>query len=141
MGGIALSRLALQFQLTAPDGPLKNNWQRLLGIAADFQLVVDHRVLWSEAHFPVVELARQLSIWLTRASNLEPFAYASLESDVPGLVRFEPRPSGWAVSSAYQVHPSPTAFSTSELCTAVREFVQRVRESVQQAHGFDPLQG
>jgi hypothetical protein len=142
MAGVELSRLGFEFQLAPADGPLQDQWQRLLNVVADFQLVVDHQVLWSEANFPVIELAWQLSTWLAESpKTLGPFSYDSLESEVPGLVCFEPSASGWSVASAYQARPSLARFSMEELCEAAREFIERVRASVQQAHGFDPLEG
>jgi hypothetical protein len=139
MAGIELSRLALEFQLAPPDGPLQSRRQKLLNVVADFQLVVDHRVLWSEAHFPIVEIASQLHAWLARSPDCRgSFSYDSVESEVPALLRFELDAAGWSVASAHQVGPSQARFSMAELQEAGRDFIERVRTTVRQAHGFDP---
>jgi hypothetical protein len=141
MAGIELSRLAFEFQLAAADGPLQDKWQRLLNVVADFQLVVDQQVLWSESQFPVIEFALQLSAWLAESPELGSFSYDSLESDVPGLIRFDSSAAGWSVSSAHQPCPSPAIFSEAELCEAARTYIERVSSSVRHAHGFDPFEG
>ena len=140
MSGIEISRLTFEFQLSPPDGALSNRWERLLNVVADFQLVVDHEILYSEAQFPVVEFASQLSAWLANSpSGLKPFSYDSLESDELGLVRFEPQADAWRVAAAHQARPSSARFSTAELCEACHRFLDQVRSAVQQAHAFDPF--
>jgi len=140
MSGIELSRLSFEFQLTRRGGAPSNRWQRLLNVVADFQLLVDHQVLYSEAEFPVVELASQLSAWLaTSPSGPKPFSYDSLESDELGLVRFEPQAGAWLVAAVHQSRPSLARFSTAELHEACLRFIEQVRSTVQRAHGFDPF--
>ena len=132
-----LNELSLQFQLTSPDGPLETYWNRLLNVAADFQLVVERRIIFSEEEFPIVELAVQLEAWLERLRDETPeFVYTSIESEIPGLIRFSPGFEGWHVSAAFAEFADATSFNLSEVAAAVRSYVEVVDETVFSEYGF-----
>ena len=137
MEATELNELSLQFQLTTPDGPLETYWNRLLNVIADFQLVVERRIIFSEEEFPIVELAVQLKAWLERLSDETPeFVYTSLESEIPGLIRLSPGCEGWHVSAAFAEFADATAFNLSEVAAAVRSYVAAVDETVFSEYGF-----
>ncbi len=137
MEATELNELSLQFQLTTPNGPLETYWNRLLNVVADFQLVVERRIIFSEEEFPIVELAVQLEAWLERLRDETPeFVYTSIESEIPGLIRFSPGFEGWHVSAAFAEFADATSFNLSEVAAAVRSYIEVVDETVFSEYGF-----
>ncbi len=132
-----LNELSLHFQLIAPDGPLETDWQRIVNIAADFQLVVGNRVLVSEAHFPIVELALQLERWLECLADApHEFVYPSLESQIPSLIRISPGVEGWHVSTALADFADGTALTLDDIVAAAQNYLAAVDEAVHSEYGF-----
>ena len=139
MAAVELSELGLWFQLTPPDGPLDSDWDRLLNVVADFRLVVGNRILFSEANFPIIELAKQLDRWLASvAQSPSAFVYSSLESNVAGIIRIAPGVQGWHISSAFAEFADSTPFSLAEIVAAARSYVTEVEQSVLSEYGFRP---
>ncbi|MCC6525741.1 MAG: hypothetical protein IT373_24045 [Polyangiaceae bacterium] len=115
------------------DGPLVTRWDVLLRIVADFSILVERSVLYSEVEFCVVEFAVQLAEWLGRlGSERREFVYTSMESDVEGLVRFTPKGADhWCIATAHQARPETRTFTTDELRRAALEFIHELRVAVQ----------
>jgi len=136
---IEQSKLSFRFQLTPPDGPLDSDWNRLLNVVADLQVVVGDRILFSEVNLPIVELANQLDHWLASAAQPTPeFLYSSLESDIVGIIRIAPGVQGWHVSSAFAEFADSTPFSLAEIVAAARSYVTGVEKAVLSEYGFRP---
>src|SRR5579884_4316358 len=72
----------------------------LLGLVADFQIVVGTSVLYSEADLPIVELAVALQKWLNHDfRRRSAFEYVSIEADETGMVWIRPEGDGWRIGS------------------------------------------
>ena len=116
------------------------DFQRLLNVAADFRLIVGNRILYSESHFPVVELAFQLISWVDRVTqSCEDFSYDSLDSTIPGLIRIMRGFEGWHLASAHQDFICESTFTLEQILRAVRDFISNIEEQVCKAYGFSVL--
>ena len=136
---IELNELGFWFQLTPPEGPLETDRHRLLNVVADFKLVVGQRIIFSEANFPIIELAIQLDRWLgsVTESHTE-FVYTSLESGIIGIIRVAPGVEGWHVGSVFAEFADSTPFPLEEVVTAARSYITAVEEAVLAEYGFRP---
>ncbi|MGW4195578.1 DUF7878 domain-containing protein [Streptomyces sp. NPDC005004] len=103
----------------------------LVDLEADFVVRDGGRVVLEEGLFPVAELARELVGWRRGAdAKRGDFAFDSMSYDEVGAVRIVRADGGWRVGGVHdpQVWSAPVAWDV--LDTAVREFVDGVREDV-----------
>jgi hypothetical protein len=133
--------LVFDFELTDPIGPIDEDADRILNVVADFRLFVGGEVLYRDADFPVIELARALETWCEHAPDTGVgFAFES-RSTVQryALFRILHGARGWSFSSVQQELPSSVIFALDDVLAAVHEFVARVARSVQSAYGLTAL--
>jgi|SRR3954471_1781767 hypothetical protein len=110
----------------------------LVNIEADFQVIDDSRVIYSESAFPVAELARELARWISLGEQqLSEFCFSSLSFEDPGSVRITPDPSGWVVRSMFTPEIESYPVSWLELVARISEFVADVKRDVAKL-GIDP---
>ena len=121
--------LRFDFQLSDPDGALVEDWQILLRIVADFQVLVDSRVLHQEQQFCVVEFADALHRWLREGTKLD-FIYTSLESEESGLVWVKASGSDWRVGSVHQEYDESAVFSLAQVSEAAETFIAELKKEV-----------
>jgi hypothetical protein len=121
--------LEFEFQLSDPDGALVEDWQILLHIVADFQVLVDSRVLYREQQFCVVDFAVALHRWVGEEPKLD-FIYESMESEEPGLVWVRASGSGWRVGSVHQEYDEEEVFSSEQVSEAAGAFIFRLKKEV-----------
>jgi len=103
----------------------------LLGVVADFSVVVGERRLLHEEMFPVVELAAALMRWLGDLDRgiATDFSYESMESAEGPLLQFLRHDAGWIVRSPLQDTEQGCALTTGEVRRAAHQFVEGVQRS------------
>lgn len=96
-------------------------------VTARFALVVGGRVVYSEAEFPVVELAAALFRWceLPAYARID-FEFDSMSTPEPGWVWIRREGQAWRVGSLHQEYPEMREFTTDQIQHAVRRFVERL---------------
>lgn len=110
----------------------------LVNIEANFEVLDDCKVVYSERSFPVAELARELAHWIAKdESNATDFYFSSLSFEDSGVVRILRTSSGWAVGSVFTPGMQSTPISWLGLVAVVSDFVARVQRDVADL-GFDP---
>jgi hypothetical protein len=111
------------------DGALKTQWDILLKIVGEIEIVVEENIVYEESEFPVVELARQLHGWLEGGSR-DVFKYKSLDSDQDCLFEFVPvEEDKWQIVSGESIGSINSLVRTEDLVVAVREYIARVSEA------------
>jgi hypothetical protein len=119
---------------------LATRWDLLLGIVAEFSVLVDERHFYYEDEFPVVEFAARLSEWLARvgeATGKPDFAFESMESEEPCLVSFRRASDGWRLSSRFQRYEEERVFSCEEVIEASKDFIAFVAAETRRQIGVD----
>ena len=112
-------------QLDESFEPFLEDWQLELGVVADFQILADGEVLYSEKEFCLVEFAKQVWDWTADVADCKrDFCYHSLESDEPTLVWIKRRNGLWAVGSSNQEYEKENGFELTVIVTQVRCFVE-----------------
>ncbi|MEU3072700.1 hypothetical protein [Streptomyces laurentii] len=109
----------------------------LLDIEADLSIWEQGQEVWSEAMFPVAELAYHLALWLrSPAAGHEDFELDSMQAE-EGLIRIVSVDGGWQVGSVFtpDFWTSPVAWDV--LVAEIEQFDRSVREGVA-AIGVDP---
>lgn len=121
--------------LSADSAPLA---VLLLDVEADLEPRDGDRTVWSERAFPVAELARALSSWLSLPDRgRADFAFDSMAYDVPGAVRIAPDADGWRVGSVHAPGSWTSPLEWVTLRAGLVEFVETVRTG-SAALGVDP---
>lgn len=111
----------------------------LLGVVANFEILIGERLLFAEADFPVLEFARSAHIWLSDEDHgTSNFEYDSAESAESGLVWFRREGSGWRVGSLFQEYPATRTFSLDEIEQTVERFIQNLTQECRSHLGLDP---
>ncbi|MFD7714542.1 hypothetical protein [Streptomyces sp. NPDC059814] len=109
----------------------------LLDIEAELSIWEEGRAVWSEAAFPVAELAYHLALWFqSRAAGREGFEFDSMQADV-GLIRIVGSDGGWRIGSDFTpgFWTSPVAWDV--LLVEIKRFGRSVREGAA-AMGIEP---
>src|SRR5688572_7343902 len=78
----------------------------LISIDADLQILDGARCVFEEPSFPVLELARSLSQWLSEPARSD-FAFESMSYEEVGAVTVRASQGGWIFGSVFE----PTASS------------------------------
>ncbi|OEV10576.1 hypothetical protein [Streptomyces nanshensis] len=109
----------------------------LVNVEADFEIVEAGNEVYAEPAFPVAELARELSRWIS-VSEREPtdFCFASLSFEDPGAVRILRGAEGWLVGSALTPGELSSPQQWQELTEGIIEFIGHVRRDLEQV-GID----
>jgi len=137
-GAMMLKLLAENLRADRPA--LATKWDLLLGIVAEFSIVVDERHLYYEEEFPVVEFSARLSDWLRslgKGSARSDFVFESMESEEPCLISFRCASGGWRLSSKFQRYDEKRVFSCREVVEASDDFIRFVRTETRRQLGVD----
>lgn len=131
--------MEIQFQnLNAADlcGPTLADF--LVNIEADLKISDHGEVLYSEAAFPVAELARELVRWKESATAPSTdFRFSSLSFEGPGAILISRKRAGWTVSSIFSFDRKSRPISWIELVAEIDKFVGRVAKGLELL-GIDP---
>ena len=126
--------LELRFERLRFDGPTPVDRSRLLlAIVAEFSILIDGEVWFSQPEFPVVELAAQLGPWLGQGATGD-FFYRSLEADEPYLISFRKLDQSWRLASPWQRHPETSPVDPRQ---PSEDFVRRLTAETRQTLGVD----
>jgi hypothetical protein len=124
------TRLELRFEGLREDPPIRAHYDLLLRIEARFVAEADGVVILDEPHFSIVELASQLSQWLTRGAATD-FNYESMDAE--GIILwFRNCASGWEVGSDWNTAAVQGGFERATVIDAASEYVQAVPIRVRQ---------
>jgi hypothetical protein len=120
--------ITLRFEQLHRERPaLRDRYDVLLGLVADFSITIGDRLLYREVDFPVVELAAGLLRWLEqRPEPGDDFEWESMETEEPGWVWVRSVGDGWRIGSIHQEYPELRSFSMTELQWAITDFVSRL---------------
>lgn len=110
----------------------------LVALDAHFRLVDGDLIIYDEPAFPVVELARSLSIWLDALERGD-FEFDSMSYEQVGSVAVRQSDTGWTFESIFAANTSATAFDWTEVDRCCREFVTKVEADLA-ALGLDPAE-
>lgn len=110
----------------------------LVRVTADLAVVVDGRVVYSEADFPVVELAAALVRWCgLPACGRVDFEFDSMSTPKPGWVWIRREGCGWRVGSLHEEYPEMLEFTTEQISEAVRRFTTQLVATGRDSLGVD----
>jgi hypothetical protein len=120
--------ITLRFEQLHRERPaLRDLYDVLLGLVAEFSITIGDRLLYREVDFPVVELAASLLRWLDlRPEPGDDFEWESMETEEPGWVWVRSAGDGWRIGSIHQEYPEPRILSMTELQWAITDFVGRL---------------
>ncbi|MFG3316953.1 hypothetical protein ACGF3J_02780 [Streptomyces sp. NPDC048171] len=110
----------------------------LVNIEAHFEVVDEGEVIYSELDFPVAELARELTLWISVGeSDASDFSFSSISFEEPGAVVISRSPDGWEVGSMFTPTVKSEPIDWPTLSVSVEEFVARVQRDIA-GMGIDP---
>ena len=122
--------IALSFRNVRTEAVLQTHWDALVGILADVEIRIDDRLWYSELHVSLMELADAVATWLKQPSPVT-FAYSSLDSEEPWLIRFVCLGScGWRLEAYGEEFADSGIHSTDEVREGAERFVAAVRKSL-----------
>lgn len=124
------ARLELRFEALREDPPIRYQYDLLLRIEARFVVEADGVVILDEPHFPIVELASQLSQW-TSDGAVTDFNYESMDAEEV-ILWFRKSASAWDVGSDWNTGAVHGGFERANLIYAASEYVRVVPIRVQQ---------
>ena len=131
---IALRFNDLRSERPAPAHPA----DVLVGVTADFELVTDRGLIYSEPDFPVVELAAELTDWLDEGvMQGQDFEFDSMETPEPGWIWIRQTDDGWRVGSINQHQMDPEARDLAEVRTAVQAFLSTLECELRERWGIE----
>ncbi|QEO15207.1 hypothetical protein FLP10_12835 [Agromyces intestinalis] len=108
----------------------------LVAFDAHIRLLEGDEVIYDEAGFPVVELARSLRIWLGDPGESD-FEFDSMSYEEPGAIAIRNTPAGWVFGSVFapSVWTNPAEWRAVDECC--RHFIARVEADLD-GLGLDP---
>jgi hypothetical protein len=118
---------------------LKSRWDVLLGVVADFSIVIGERLLLHEEMFPILELARALKHWSDDCDGgvIRDFSYQSMESAEGPLLEFVQRDNGWSVRSPHLEYSEERVLTFDEVRDAARQFVEDAQRAAATQLGLE----
>ena len=125
-----MARLELRFEGIGEDPPIRDQYDLLLRIEARLVAEASGVVILDEPHFPIVELASQLSKWLASGAATD-FNYESMDAE-DVILWFRSSPGGWSVGSDWDIATVQRGFARADLIDAASKFVQAVPLRVRQ---------
>ncbi|MBG6099516.1 DUF7878 domain-containing protein [Nocardioides luteus] len=90
---------------------------------------VGTEVVYQEPGFPIVELARSLSLWIRRADG-EDFSFESMSLAERGAISVSGTDGGWVTWSVYTPDVRSSAVPWEVIADGVNAFVTKVREDI-----------
>lgn len=131
--------IVLSFCNVRTEGVLQTHWDALVGILANVEIRIDGRLWYSELHVSLIELADAVATWLKQPSPVT-FAYSSLDSEEPWLIRFVCLgPHGWRLEAYGAEFVDSGLHSTDEVREGAERFVAAVGKSVPDPDRVLPL--
>jgi hypothetical protein len=124
------ARLDLRFEGIREDSPIRDKYDLLLRIEARLVVEASGVVIFDEPHFPIVELASQLSQWIASGAATD-FNYESMDAE-DVILWFRSSPDGWDVGSDWGTAAVQRGFDRAGLVTAASRYVEAVPTRVQQ---------
>jgi hypothetical protein len=126
-------------------GSLESEYESILDkdeafvrIGATFSIRDEQGSIFTEPHFPVVELAAQLHRWLMFVLPQErDFEFNSLSTPDPGWVWIRWTGTGWKLGSNLQERTAKGELNNIEVRALVENFVLRLTASAKQTLGAD----
>jgi len=109
--------------LTADPPEFGDLISQVANIDGEFRLEIAADALYSEEHFPVVELARQLTEWSggTDAPDHD-FEFDSMFFEERGVIWIRRAESGWRVGSLLQLRSAPQELTWEEVQAMIRRY-------------------
>jgi hypothetical protein len=116
-------------ELSAKDLRGRTEADVFVNVEAELQIVDDHRKIYSESEFPVVELAVALRTWKSAAGGVRsPFEFRSLSLEYRWVVRLLPIDAGWrVVADENGEFVTGSACSLAEVDVAIDNFAHSLR--------------
>jgi len=124
------ARLELRFEGLREDPPIRDQYDLLLRIEARLVVEADGVVILDEPHFPIVELASQLSQWISRGAATD-FNYESMDAEEV-ILWFRNSAGAWDVGSDWNTTAVQGGFERADLIYAASEYLRAVPVRVQQ---------
>jgi len=124
------SRLELRFEGLREDPPIRDRYDLLLRIEARLVVEADGVVILDEPHLPVVELASQLSQWISGGAATD-FNYESMDAE-DVILWFRNSAGAWSVGSDWNTAAVKGGFERGDLIYAASQYIQAVPIRVQQ---------
>lgn len=110
----------------------------LIALEADLRVIHRGVTIFVEPRFPVVELARSLSLWIREAEKGD-FEFRSMSFEEIGVVAFRREPQGWRFESAFQPGTSTPTVDWAEVDSCCRRLIARVEFDLTDL-GLDPAE-
>ena len=134
--------VSLNFANLHLDGDVASEWDAILKLNGDLSIRLLGEPFYEQSEFPVLEFVLPLARWLLVVEDAgPPFVYTSTESEVEGLIEFQPGVTGrWQVTAREPdfsgVYVAPVLVGTESLRTAGEDFVKRLGPAIRTF--FDP---
>lgn len=109
----------------------------LIRVDAHFEVLDEPQLIYSEPSFPVVELARELRIWIGQNGKSD-FEFRSMSFEESGALSIRRTPEGWVFGSIFEPSHLSMPAPWEVVACCVSEFVERVVADLV-ALGLDPL--
>ena len=130
-GAVGLAkRLELRFEGLREDPPVRDKYELLLRIEAEFIAEADGVVILEQPHFSIVELASQLSMWLESGAATD-FNYESMDAEEI-ILWFRKSGGTWDVGSDWHPDVVQRGFERADLIEAASTYVRAVPIRVRQ---------
>ena len=125
---------ALEFSGLCAEGPLNDQYEKLLNIQAHLRITVGGREWFSQPMFPIVELAAAVHRWLGRGGD---FVFETMEAEESPFLWVRNDAGGCMVGAAWQVYQEQRLLSCEQVRNAWEQFINRVVEKVRARFGVD----
>ena len=124
------ARLELRFEGLREDPPIRDQYDLLLRIEARLVVEADGVVILDEPHFSIVELASQLSQWISDGAATD-FNYESMDAEEV-ILWFRKSAGAWDVGSDWNTRAVHGGLERANLIYAASEYLRVVPILVQQ---------
>jgi len=130
------TKLEFKFQITDFNiDNIEKDWQLILRIVADFEILINGKVFFNEPQFPVVEFAMQAAAWSRNVK--ENFDYESMESDESPLIWFNSKNDNYTVGSPWQKYEERNPIEREVLQTSLNNFIEALRKELVSDYEID----
>jgi hypothetical protein len=125
------SSVEISFGALRHEGGLRDPYfDPLLRVVAELEIIASGTVVYAEPDFPVVELAQQLQLWLSRPDPPGDFEFTTVEAEETPFIWFKSGPDGWSLGAAFQQYADGGGHTLAQVRTAALNFVQAVKARV-----------
>lgn len=136
-----MDRLRLSFadlHADAPGLPGDLDWL-LRFVAGVFEVRVAGELLFDEAEFPVLDLARALDAWVAYDLEQEHELEYEVTGGAPGTLSIRRAPEGWQLESVHRAveTPLPPPLSNEDLRSGVGSFIDDLAREVMRGYDYD----